>query len=287
MSRLHELEKRLEGLSDIREIVNSMKTLAYMETRKLARFLDAQRAVVASIEEVAGDLLAFYPEVLPEALDSPAVHLLIGSERGFCGDFNHALLRDLQRRLADHPPAAHRLVVVGGKLLTLLDGDPRVAAAIDGAGVVEEVFPLLSRLVDALSRLEARRGGITVFCLYHESEEEIVMKPLLPPFRKLRPGSAQFNHPPVLHQSPQDFMLELAEHYLFSALHEMLYTSLMAENRKRLSHLEGAVRHLDEESGQLARRRNALRQEEIIEEIEVILLSASTPRGQGPAPTRR
>jgi F-type H+-transporting ATPase subunit gamma len=76
--------------------------------------------------------------------------------------------------------------------------------------------------------------------------------------------------------SPTAFLLELTEQYLFAALHEMLYTSLMAENHNRVTHLEGAVRHLDEKSEQLARQCNALRQEEIIEEIEVILLSASS-----------
>ncbi len=66
------------------------------------------------------------------------------------------------------------------------------------------------------------------------------------------------------------------DHYLFAALHEILYASLNAENHQRVAHLEGAVKHLDDESAELARQCNALRQEEIIEEIEVILLSAAS-----------
>ena len=49
----------------------------------------------------------------------------------------------------------------------------------------------------------------------------------------------------------------------------------MAENHRRMTLLEGAVRRLDDESTELARRYNMLRQEEIIEEIEVILLSTA------------
>ena len=75
--------------------------------------------------------------------------------------------------------------------------------------------------------------------------------------------------------APQDCLTDLSEQYLFAVLHEILYTSLMSENYKRVTHLEGAVRHMDDESEKLARQCNALRQEEIIEEIEVILLSAS------------
>ena len=49
----------------------------------------------------------------------------------------------------------------------------------------------------------------------------------------------------------------------------------MQENRRRMTHLEGAVRHLGEETGDLAWQCNALRQEKFIEEIEVILLSSA------------
>jgi F-type H+-transporting ATPase subunit gamma len=41
-------------------------------------------------------------------------------------------------------------------------------------------------------------------------------------------------------------------------------------------HLEGAVRSLDDSSAELRRKCNALHQQEIIEEIEVILLNTST-----------
>jgi F-type H+-transporting ATPase subunit gamma len=60
----------------------------------------------------------------------------------------------------------------------------------------------------------------------------------------------------------------------------MLYKSLMMENQFRVTHLEGAVRHLDDESAELKRQCNGLRQEEIIEEIEEIMLSA-TSLGEG------
>ena len=78
---------------------------------------------------------------------------------------------------------------------------------------------------------------------------------------------------PTWHRWPnwQAFTSQLSAN---AALHEMLYSSLMAENHHRVAHLEGAVRHLDSEATKLAHRCNTLRQEEIIEEIEVILLSA-------------
>ena len=57
-------------------------------------------------------------------------------------------------------------------------------------------------------------------------------------------------------------------------LNEVLYSSLMAENRQRQAHMDRALQRLEEETGKLRLDCNRRRQEEITEEIEVILLSA-------------
>ncbi len=276
MTRRHNVQSHRHSLGEIRDIMNSMKTLAYMETRKLTRFLDAQRAVVQSIEDVAADLLSFHPEILPETKEAASVYILIGSERGFCGDFNRSLLKYTDSVLPAHSTHKPMLLAVGRKLYTLMEKDVRMVAMIDGASVVEEVTALLIKLVNELTALQHKHGALTVYCLYQDGEDGELIHELLPPFKSLLHNPPRFSHPPLLYQSPQEFLVELADHYLFAALHEMLYISLMVENQYRVTHLEGAVRHLDDESAELERQCNALRQEEIIEEIEEIMLSATS-----------
>ena len=58
-----------------------------------------------------------------------------------------------------------------------------------------------------------------------------------------------------------------------AALYGLLYESLAAEQHQRLAHMEHAIDRLDQTLAQLAIERNALRQEKIVEEIEVILSS--------------
>jgi len=279
MTHLRDLERHRHSLAEIRNILNSMKTLAYMETRKLSRFIESQRAVVDSIDEVAADLLSFFPGILPAADGAAPVYLLIGTERGFCGDFNHALPRKLESVLDASAPAPPTVIAVGHKLEVLLENDERISARIEGAGVAEEVPAVLNPLVAELSRLQQLHGLVKVECLYHGMDEDILVRDLLPPFERFRDAPRRDAHPPLLNQPPGDLLLELTEHYLFAALHQVLYTSLMAENHHRIAHLDGAVKHLDHESAELTRRCNALRQEEIVEEIEVILLSAASVGG--------
>ena len=277
MTRRRELEQHRHTLGEIRSIMNSMKTLAYIESRKLGRFLDAQRAVVAHIETMAADFLGFNPRALPQSEEATPVCLLLGSERGFCGDFNEMLLRQLESHVREYSIDTPRLIVTGTKLGNQLQGDPRVVACIDGANVVEEAEKTLSLIINTLTELQAKEGAVSLAVLYHDPDkEQIVTTEVLPPFEQYRDTAPRFPHPPVLNLPPATFLAELIDHYLFAALHEMMYVSLMAENIQRVRHLEGAVQHLDDKSANLLHKSNALRQEEIIEEIEVILLSAAS-----------
>ena len=83
MTRRRELEEHRQKLGEIREIMSSMKTLAYMETRKLVHFLHSQQAMVAGIEAMAADFVSFFPHTLPTGDETIAVYILLGSERGF------------------------------------------------------------------------------------------------------------------------------------------------------------------------------------------------------------
>jgi len=277
VTRRRDLEKHRRSLDEIRGIMNSMKNLSFMESRKISAFLDVQHSVVSHLEAVAADFLGFYPDTLTETTDrSVDVCLLIGAERGFCGDFNHALMRRFETMPMKNTMEKPRLICVGHKLESLLENDEWPIISIDGASGAEEVGHVLSQIVDYLAALQEQYGLLNLYALYHGDEHRLVNQQLLPPFQNLLHQQQESPHAPVLNLEPEKFLLDLSYHYLFVVLFEILYTSLMAESRQRVAHLEGAVQHMDEQSEELNRQSNILRQEEIIEEIEVILLSATS-----------
>jgi len=280
VTRRRDLEHHRDSLGEIGEILSSMRTLAYLETRKLSRFLAAQQQVVESIAEVAADFLAFFPG-RPEALDQALhVYLVVGSERGFCGDFNRAVARKLAATMDRHAPRAARVIGVGHKLRAVLEGDVSADAHLDGASVVEEVPAVLESLTRTLDSLRSGDTGMVLYGICHDGSEPGIV-PLLPPFVEESGARPKDAFPPILNVPPEEFVRDLEDHYLFAALNHMLYASLMSENQRRVRHLEGAVRHLEQESRELTRKCRALRQEEIIEEIEVILLSAGNRPAAG------
>jgi len=277
MSGRRQVERHRRSLAEIREIMNSMKTLAYMETRKLAQALTAQRALTATIELAAADFVAGFPEVAADAGTEREVFLLVGSERGFCGDFNDSLARWMQAiDGVSGSSAAPLIIAIGHKLCSRLAADPRVSVALDGAGVVEEVEGVLTRVVDALVEMQSEFDALGLTVVHHDTDSrDVVARELLPAFGNLSVAAPHADVSLLLNTPPGEFFVDLVNQYLFAALNEIFCASLMAENHQRANHLDSAIRHLDDEAVTLRRRSNALRQEEIVEEIEVILLNAA------------
>lgn len=273
MSKRRDLDTEIHSLTDIREIMNAMKNIALMETHRLARFLDTQRRVVLTIESAAADFLQFHPELAPGEEGARDVSVLLGSERGFCGDFNESLVRAFEEKGTRQPGG---LVVVGGKLGSKLAEDPRVAASLNGASVAEEVDAVLTKVIEEINRLNrngAPGGPLRLTVFHHDPDGDEVRVSALKPFQQPASAHAPFAYEPLLYLEPAPFLGGLAEHYLIALLRELLYRSLMAENQRRMQHMDSSVRLLERTAKDLRRRRNIVRQEEITEEIEVIMLS--------------
>jgi len=286
LTRRRELDERRFNLNEVHSIMNSMKTLAYRETHKLQQVIKAQKAVVDNINAIATDFIHFFPETLPPERKTTNVFLLIGSERGFCGNFNESILQDIKSRMAEDQENNPILVTVGYKLYTTVKTDYPVFENIDGANTVEEVESVLMRIIDTLYKLQTNHPVISLFAIYQTREQPDIKKTnnsairvrqLLPAFQQHNKNKPpDFSLAPAVNLSPSDFMMELTDHYLFATLHEILYSSLLTENHQRVQHLDGALQHLEEKNNELRSQSNRLRQEEIIEEIEVILLSSKS-----------
>ena len=286
MTGLRFVEHHVRGLKDIRAIMNSMKTLAYIETQKLSRIVDAQRAVTRQLHIAAVDLLAGYPDILPVAVPARHVRIVLGTERGFCGNLNQQLLQHCSAGTDTGPT-----LMVGRKLYSSMSEALQGSAVpVDGAGVAEEVPAVLNHIVDELETLRNAHGPATVSAVSYNADGSISERKLLPPFRQEDADAGKYAHAPLLNVAPERLLLDLTDQYLVSSLFEILYESLSTENHRRVKHLSDAVRHLDKQCTELTHRANALRQEQITEEIEVLLLSigsAGPGTKTGPRTSRR
>lgn len=276
MSRRAELDQRLRRLAEISDIMAAMKTMALIETRKFARYMGHQQRLVENIEAAAADFLGFHPALRPGAEAATGdghLLILIGSERGFCGDFNETVAA----ALVAVPEPQPRLIAVGRRLAAKLEGHSRLIEWRDGPTVAEEVRPVLDGLLARLRELQADGESWTrLSVLAHDPDGGVATHAVLP---MNPPETGRVAYPPRLNLDASTFFAALTEQYLIATLPGLFLGSLMAENRRRLEHMERALGRMEVKMDDLGRRRNVLRQEEITEEIEVILLSAKTGLG--------
>jgi F-type H+-transporting ATPase subunit gamma len=233
--------------------------------------------VVDSIEAAAEDFFTFHPEAARHLGKGASVWLIIGSERGFCGDYNERLLEGVEQHIRERSPHHPRLLLIGRKLVAKLAQDPRVAASLAGPTVAEEVPAVLIGLMAKLRELQAgQKPGIRLeFTIVHQQPSSMgggicVHEPMKRASRR----AARMSYPPLLNLDPLAFATDLIDQHLFSLLHEVFYSALMAENLRRFQHMDQAIQRLEKDMAGLVLKRNSLRQEEITEEIEVIMLSA-------------
>ena len=274
MTARRKLRDHMRQLSEIRDIMDAMKNLAFLETHKLGNLLENQQVLIGDLERIAGEFLKFFP--YPALSEKQAdCWIIFGAERGFCGDFNDVLLDRLETELSQ-ASGPHLLVAVGTKLQMKLADDSRAATFIEGADVAEEITPVLNQLIVQLGLLQGGQLPSSVNVLYQDAAtERVEMRRLMPPLAGAKQPESQSGYPPILNLDPDVFFSALLDRYLFVALQDIAYTSLMAENQKRIQHMTGAVHHLDETAAELMRRYHMRRQEDITEEIEVILLNAT------------
>ncbi|MEH6626892.1 MAG: FoF1 ATP synthase subunit gamma [Motiliproteus sp.] len=278
MSNQRALRSQIQRLGDIGAIMTAMKNLAFMETCKLERHLQAQSRMVEQIKQSAQICISHFPEALPNGnhQDQPGqqLWLLIGSERGFCGDFNQRLAQQTEAQLQQIEPQG--VVTLGYRLNQRAMSGVETVAQLAGANAIEETENILILLTQTLSELQQQRGPFQLRVLFnHPDSSQISSQALLPPFQDLNQTAPQ-GIAPLINMAPETLLLGLGEHYLFVRLQHILYLSLMAENQLRIAHLQGAIKKLEKRSVDLQRKMNRLRQESIVEEIEIILINQST-----------
>ncbi|WP_167505725.1 F0F1 ATP synthase subunit gamma [Desulfosediminicola flagellatus] len=271
MSRYRKVELHLRQLEELQSIITSMKTLSQLELHKLSGYTESQGGMTEILEQMASDFHIFFPR--PAVETDNELLLIIGSERGFCGGFNELLVRHLFEVLPACAEQPERVLAVGHKLCWRLDEKLPGYKGLAGACASEEIQPILSQVVGAIREQLILQDSASLWVLYHSDERgNMVSRRVLPP--EYVALSKEWYVPPKLYLEPELFFSDFLHHYLLLGLTRLFTVSLLAENRHRVQHLSGAMHRLDERLTVLTSKARSLRQEEITEEIEMILLGS-------------
>lgn len=272
MSRQREHQQRLALYRELQDIMGAMKNMAQAEIHKLRRRQQQQQTCLEAVSSATESVhLRMRQHQDSHAPVARHLWLLIGSERGFCGGFNEALLGAFDE--LPRPPMQN-VIVMGSRLLSLLGDNAASVVAVTGPASEKQVSSAINDVLEQIQQLQRQSPApIRLTALCHDVHEvrQLPLLPYAPKGPEPRPNLTHFRNMEALPELAQN----LENHYLYHALLDVLFTSLYAENHRRLMQMEGALQHLDELSQQTRMQLNAQRQEEIVEEIEVIFASSN------------
>lgn len=273
MSKRRDLQLKLTVLDDLQTVTLAMKSLSLMETKKLVRCLAGQGASLRTLRAAASDFQAFYPLVSRIVPSKPMVLIAVGADRGFCGDFNQAIANEVLKQTSASHNENQIVIAVGERLYAKLRALEVACDLIPGAACVEEVPDVLSALVAKLvETVNLKISGLTNMKIIAHQESDSTIS-ILEPIRDLQYAETKFNSPPCLTLDLLTFFRGLLEQYLEAVLYQVFYGSLLAENARRIMQLETAMQRLERKCLDLKRHYNEVRQEEITEEIEIIMMN--------------
>ncbi|MCC2616864.1 F0F1 ATP synthase subunit gamma [Aestuariibacter halophilus] len=274
------LKTRMEQLGDIALIIGSLKSIALLESQQARGCVESQAEGLNAMQRAIVRSIAGCPELSLPVPVTPSILLILGSERGFCGNFNARLCDELDALTEAGTVSNCQIYPVGYRLSVKLEHDPRVVSALKAASVFAEIDTVLTALTSLVSQPETQITPEQVAVLYHDGVSatprfEPLLGSLATQYREAGEGMR-----PLLNLNPVAFYAQAMSEYILTRLSHLLTLSFFSENQARLQHLENALSNLDEQTLTLEKQRNHLRQEQITEELETILLSAGLKSGE-------
>ena len=148
MTKKTQLKHHLQSLEKIGSIMAAMRNFAFIEMNKVSKFLETQEQAHSLINKMGNDFLVSYPEYFSQLhVKEPEIFILIGSERGFCGNFNENISDYLKNNHSPHI----QYIVIGKKLAEKLGANEAIIQVLQGPNTIGEISDIIFNLLNKLT----------------------------------------------------------------------------------------------------------------------------------------
>ena len=271
MASGQEIQKQLQMIDGLRDIIHSMRSLAATYLGQAEQRLDGVRAYADTVRRAIEDCLVGRDVRLPESETTGVAILVFFSEQGLCGRFNEVIAEAAVERAqsVDEP----RFIVVGKRGPSLMKRlSLPVLAELSGTSSPNGLEAVIHDVARLVLDLKARDAFAQLYLLYGKylspGRIEPTFERVLPlDLQQWRTGKSERTSPPRLALPRVGLLWELVNEHAFVSLYGALLESLASENGMRLQSMEAARSNVDETLTDLQLQARIQRQNEITEEL--------------------
>ena len=290
MANARLLVKRLKSVRNIRKITRTMELIATSRFKKAMDRATEAAEYTRKISEIVGDLgkanLKFSHPLLQERAETKKrVLLVLTSNRGLCGGYNGAVLRNTLRHIKqlDQDGIAYDMEVSGKRGIKFLNFQKismtKSYTHFEDSPSFAEVDELGTRFVDDYIAGRIDRLDVAYTSFHSISKQVAVVEPILP-LSSLSGSSDEGASTSEgadyeFHPSPQEILEEIVPAAFRAKLFKCFLDAAVSEQIARMVAMNGATENADEMAGDLKQQYNRARQAGITSELAEIIGGAA------------
>ena len=284
MPELRELERKLDSVNALGDVVGAMRNLAAIYVRRAESALAAVRPY-SEIVETCLDILLVDADIpdTPAPPDAHALALVFSGNQGLCGSYNERTVASAASFRGERSGRTDFIAIGrrGDELLRRDGVTPLLSAPAPTS--LEGINAQVPELAADVYRVYAACDAACLFFIYNgyagmgRFEERICQ--VIPPRRaQLAAEKRRFRCRPLLTDTPDALLGAFVEEYFFIELYRALVESHSSENGARLLAMTAAAGNIDDHSTELTQAFQSARQDVITAELLDIVGGAEALR---------
>ena len=290
MANARLLVKRLKSVRNIRKITRTMELIATSRFKKAMDRATEAAAYTKKISEIVGDLgradLSFSHPLLEKRTETKkSVLLVLTSNRGLCGGYNGAVLRNTLKHLEQLKSGEidYTMEVSGKRGIKFFNFQQipidQSYTHFEDSPTFAEVDELGTRFVDDYVAGRIDRLDVAYTAFHSISRQEAVVESILPLSSLAEPGgsddSAKQATDYEFQPSPQEILEEIVPAAFRARLFKCFLDAAVSEQIARMVAMKGATENADEMAADLKQQYNRARQAGITSELAEIIGGAA------------
>lgn len=284
MSLLIQLRYRIKAIDTIKKITHAMRLISMSSRSRLKSKEDPLREYIQTSSQLLARIKAHAPNWNNPIINPPSdipdnpLIILIGSQRGLCGNFNTTLFHFFEKSVfKPHKEGGLiQIIPVGKKAIHYVEDNPLFSVIASFPELnAKTISSIAHDLLGILIKNEPKFTHVSVFS--NKLKTFFIQKPHE---TKLIPFSHEGEHHNNVNgedyyweQSPYDLLDMLVYQTLEIHLHYLLFQSLLAEHAARFISMDNATRNAQTLLEETQLQYNKLRQAKITKELTELVSS--------------
>jgi F-type H+-transporting ATPase subunit gamma len=282
MSELVIMRQRMKAIGTIKKVTHAMRLISmssHAQLKKKKAFLEEYKdALIAIISDILQSHSDWTNSILwPNQKDYRPIIIIVGSQKGLCGNFNTNLFNYIEKKIALINRNELHSIIVGKKAVDYVSEQNFGTIAIEFSEFTQgKLLSIAVKIADHIWHARKPYSSVTLY--YNTSKTFFAQMPAifeLIPFKEHKALNKKINTHEAYRweQDPNDILNALSHRFMQSIIQEILFQSLIAEQAARFIAMDSSTRNASNLLDSMRLDYNKLRQAKITRELTDLVAS--------------